>query len=497
MQMRSGQRENLRHLGSRVSLWALLCALLAPLGGAGCQSVDGLVLVVTAAADQPIKSYVVKVQDRKSRKLVLHSGAQRFSKPRDLLAEPLRIALPAQPGTYLVQVLAANYENVEQLPRPGVSEPQLFFAGLFEVGAAREVTATLLPVPPSMDRDRDHFPDALPWMASLPEADAAYRDHPELLDCVDQDPPSGDLLPLRTRAFDIHPLVPIQCGVQLRPPKAPGATEAPPYAPFDTSCSGMPRACTDKDGDGEPESSDCDDSDARRFHGNPRPRNCCQCRDRKECETNHDKLADTTACQPKRCDTTFDFDCSGLPVECFTDDDCDGYAPDDPVPSQRDCDDHDPRVHPAPRRSATPRTRTSTRTGPATATRRAAASPATSTATASSASTRPTAARPAATCASTARTRPSTATTTTAACSRARPASRAPARSCATSARPRAAARWSRRCAGCAATSTCRTSRRTQTATAARGSAAPARRAMRTVTASPQAPWAARRSTPS
>ena len=56
--------------------------------------------------------------------------------------------------------------------------------------------------------------------------------------------------------------------------------------------SGLPRACTDKDGDGEPESSDCDDSDARRFHGNPRPRNCCQCRDRKECATNHDKLAE-------------------------------------------------------------------------------------------------------------------------------------------------------------------------------------------------------------
>ena len=247
---------------------------------------------------------------------------------------------------------ADKKNNQSAGPKP---EPQTEHRAVILFRSALVGAATMLPVPPSMDRDRDHFPDALPWMASLPEADAAYRDHPELLDCVDQDPPSGDLLPLRTRAFDIHPLAPIQCGVQLRPPKDPGATESPPYALFDTSCSGMPRACTDQDGDGEPESTDCDDKDARRFHGNPRPRNCCQCRDRKECETNHSPLADTTTCkQPKRCDTTFDFDCSGLPVECFTDDDCDGYAPDDPVPSQRDCDDHDPRVHPGAKKICDP-----------------------------------------------------------------------------------------------------------------------------------------------
>jgi hypothetical protein len=116
----------------------------------------------------------------------------------------------------------------------------------------------------------------------------------------------------------------------------------------------MPRTCTDQDGDGEPEGRDCDDNDARRFHGNPRPRNCCQCRDRAECQSNHEKLADLTTCQPKRCDTTFDFDCSGLPVECFTDEDCDGYAPDDPIPSQRDCDDHDARVHPGAKKICDP-----------------------------------------------------------------------------------------------------------------------------------------------
>lgn len=335
-------------------LVGLLCTLAALLLAAGCSAVDGLVLVVTAAPEQPVLSYVVKVQDRATRKLVLHSGAQRLPKARNLADEPLRIALPAQRGTFLVQVLAANYESVEQLPRPGINEPQLFFAGIFEIGEVQEVSAELLPIPPSMDRDRDHFPDALPWMASLPEAAARYTDHPELLDCIDSDPPSGDLLPLRTRAFDIHPLAPILCGVQLRPPKSPGSMEQGPHTPFDVSCSGMPRTCTDQDGDGEPEGRDCDDNDARRFHGNPRPRNCCQCKDRKECQTNHEKLGDLLTCQPKRCDTTFDFDCSGLPVECFTDEDCDGYAPDDPIPSQRDCDDHDPRVHPGAKKICDP-----------------------------------------------------------------------------------------------------------------------------------------------
>jgi hypothetical protein len=120
----------------------------------------------------------------------------------------------------------------------------------------------------------------------------------------------------------------------------------PPLELFDLTCGGEPRACEDKDADGDPEGSDCDDTDKNRFHGNPRPRNCCQCTDVTSCATNHNKRADESLCQPKRCDTTFDFDCTGLNVDCFTDDDCDGYSPNNPDTKLRDCDDTDSRVHP-------------------------------------------------------------------------------------------------------------------------------------------------------
>ena len=63
---------------------------------------------------------------------------------------------------------------------------------------------------------------------------------------------------------------------------------------------------------------------------------------------------DLASCQPSRCDTNFDFDCTGHAVSCFIDEDCDGYAANDPDPSQRDCDDHDPRVHPGAKKDCNP-----------------------------------------------------------------------------------------------------------------------------------------------
>ena len=71
-----------------------------------------------------------------------------------------------------------------------------------------------------------------------------------------------------------------------------------------------------------------------------------ECSDVTSCATNHKKRADQALCQPKRCDTTFDFDCTGLSVDCFTDEDCDGYSPNNPDVKLRDCDDTDSRVHP-------------------------------------------------------------------------------------------------------------------------------------------------------
>ena len=329
--------------GTFHSLWALL--LLSLLGS--CSVPDGVMLSIRAPDGVRLQSYIIKIQDRSTRKVVFLSGVQSLSEKRLLATEPVRVALPfSQHGRFLLQVLAANVANVESLPQKGNPEPQYFFARILEIGAYQEVEAKLLAVPPAFDVDGDHFPDAVTWPAQNAEAAELYRDQPEVLDCVDADPPPGDLEPVRLRSFDIHPLASSSCNVKLRPEHPPSTTMLPPLELFDLTCGGEPRACEDKDADGDPEGSDCDDTDKNRFHGNPRPRNCCQCTDVTSCATNHNKRADESLCQPKRCDTTFDFDCTGLNVDCFTDDDCDGYSPNNPDTRLRDCDDTDSRVHP-------------------------------------------------------------------------------------------------------------------------------------------------------
>src|SRR5262249_53511405 len=153
------------------------------------------------------------------------------------------------------------------------------------------------------------------WLAKSPDAAALYAGHPEVLDCVDDQPADGDLIPPDLKAFDIHPLAKLRCGVQYRPPVDP-TMQRPPFQILDVTCGGHPQTCIGADGAGDPEQTDCDDHDPRRFHGNPRPRNCCQCGDKDSCATNHAKVSDLSPCQPPRCGTTFDFDCTGRQVDC-------------------------------------------------------------------------------------------------------------------------------------------------------------------------------------
>jgi len=323
--------------------WRLLLLALAASAAVlpGCDNPNAIVVSIRPPAGVAISQYALTVQDRESRSIVYQSGIQpvdAVTMGRDLNAQPLRVGLKlTKSGQFLIHVRAST----GMLARDGALNAdrtsEWFFAGMVAATSVIELDAPLLEVAPDMDQDFDHFPDAVTWPAALPDAQAQYQGHPELLDCVDRDPASGDPpLPVPYYASQINPLAKPVCGLAI-----------------DLACEAASPVCKDVDGDGDPENTDCDDSDAKRFHGNPRPRNCCQCTDRKSCATNHAKLADQASCQPARCDNPFDFDCSGQVVPCFVDDDCDGFSPNDPIVSLRDCDDTNPDVHPgAPKNCA-------------------------------------------------------------------------------------------------------------------------------------------------
>jgi len=322
------------------SCWALFLCLAM---WTGCDSQSAIVLSIRPPAGVTLAEYAVQLEERQSRTLVYQSGVQpvdAVAQGRDLSSQPLRIGLKlSQGGTYLVHVRAATGKLAQGGTVPNPRMPEYFFADLVTANGTVDVNGELLEVQPQFDQDFDHFPDAMTWPAALAAAQDRYGGHLELLDCVDRDPGAGQTpLPAPYTAVQFNPLAKPVCGL-----------------PIDLSCAAKAPACTDKDGDGESEATDCDDSDAKRFHGNARPRNCCQCSDPKSCANNHSKLTNPALCQPSRCDSSFDYDCTGRVVPCFVDDDCDGFSPNDPVPALRDCDDTSSDVYPgAPKKCGDP-----------------------------------------------------------------------------------------------------------------------------------------------
>ena len=76
--------------GTFHSLWALL--LLSLLGS--CSVPDGVMLSIRAPDGVRLQSYIIKIQDRSTRKVVFLSGVQSLSEKRLLATEPVRVALP-------------------------------------------------------------------------------------------------------------------------------------------------------------------------------------------------------------------------------------------------------------------------------------------------------------------------------------------------------------------------------------------------------------------
>lgn len=335
-------RFNIRSRVAQLSL-ALLPVLAAALPA--CDNQSAIVLSVRPPPGVTLSQYAVQIQDRETRTIVYQSGVQPIdavAQGRDLSADPLKVGLKLNKGgTYFIHVRASAAPDKLApdgvTPSPRTSE--YFFASLTTASGTVETDAELLEVQPQFDQDFDHFPDYTTWLPAQGAAQARYGGHPELLDCVDKDPGSGEpALPVSYPAAQINPLAKPVCGLAI-----------------DLSCEGTAPVCADKDSDGDPENLDCDDNDPKRFSKNPRPRNCCQCTDRASCATNHAKLADQSVCQPARCDSSFDYDCTGRVVPCFVDDDCDGFSPNDPVTALRDCDDTNAAVYPgAPKNCADP-----------------------------------------------------------------------------------------------------------------------------------------------
>jgi|GEM_PF-3565433 len=319
---------------SQVSRLVLAAVLLA-----GCpQPRDGLIL--TVSADSPVGFYDLYLRDDSDQQIIFHSGFVAVDRDISVAGQEVRIGLTLDGGAgHEITALLVGARDKPAGIVPD-SDQQWFFATRLKIHGTTVVDARLLTVAQGMDADRDLWPDAVAWPASLPAAQLAYGSDSVLLDCVDA--PSGTL-PASLQPSDVNPLAHERC-----------------VDHFDRDCDHKLVDCQDLDGDGDSAETDCDDNDPARHHASatdpfPDPPNCCGYSLGK---TGSDKainylydagdpgckatscVRDAMLCPSLRCGDGVDESCVLADTACFIDNDCDG------VKAPADCDDNDPTVFP-------------------------------------------------------------------------------------------------------------------------------------------------------
>ena len=229
------------------------------------------------------------------------------------------------------------------------------------------------------DCDQDLWPSADSWLAHSPGAAAAFGGVKDLLDCWDgqtpktftreNNPYSLDTDPNHKMnpndAAQVHPFAKVICGV----------VDVATKNAFDTAtCAADAPVCPDKDGDGDPDDTDCAPDDPTIHHPNydttsshydpfPESANCCAYTlVYKDPVSMMSVMVDPTKyCHMKGlCNDGIDQDCSGSDEPCFYDSDCDTFGASagmqttgpactsmaNPAPNNTDCNDCDKDINP-------------------------------------------------------------------------------------------------------------------------------------------------------
>ena len=286
-----------------------LCCTAVLLLATGCEQQYGLVLNIGATTR--VSSFDLLVKDLEGNKIVLNRKGEAVdaaNPDRDISqgGQRLQVVLECDgPGTFLVYLRGLDGAAGKQVQ---------FYINAFEVDSVVDVDVMLIPL--SGDADGDGFPACGAAGISCTDISCAH------LDCDDN-------------AATVHPFAAEVCGNGKDDDCSEGCNAAKGAGDTD---------CVDADGDGVAAGQDCDDNDPCRSPRILEARNICDKQSGK-CKTLElSAFALPAACKkkmtPPYCGDGIDQDCDGKDVTCFTDDDCDDYAP------PQDCNDKECKINP-------------------------------------------------------------------------------------------------------------------------------------------------------